>query len=249
MHLASTTVIRPCRAAFAAWCVFLANMSCTDGALRIWDDGNLASSSSTDETLFSTSGSTSSNGEAYTSTNASQDRSSGPESVSPPIPLPVDDFEDGDTRAASSLGWWYTQGDTTGEQNFRIEASGDEEGGAFSAHYSGFGFQVWGALLGLDFTPDEGQLDASAYTAMHFRARAGEASVTQVSARLLDPSGQFALDLELTTEWRDYELPFAALHAVDGGPQTLAASKLTQFHLFVFSAEYFDLWLDDFELR
>jgi hypothetical protein len=167
----------------------------------------------------------------------------------PAVPLLVDDFEDGDTRAASGLGWWYTQSDTTGQQTFQIETSGDAEAGAFSAHHSGFGFRVWGAMLGLDFTPAEGQLDASSYHVLHFRARLGEGSVAQVSARLLDPDGQYSRELELTTEWRDYELVFAELVTVDGSERSLDASRLTQFHLFIFSADYFDLWLDDFVFR
>lgn len=248
--------LEPCRltwfsrAAVAAGCVSLGNASCADGALQIWTIDNGPTASSTEEgTPFATSADPSSDVAAHSSTLGSQITSTGPTSESQPAPLLVDDFEDGDTRAASGLGWWYTQSDTTGEQNFRIESSGDARGGAFSAHYSGFGFQVWGALLGLDFTPDEGQVDARSYTAMHFRARVGEGSVTRVSARLLDPSGQYALELDLATEWREYVLPFASLLAVDGGEQRLDASMLTQLHLFVFSADYFDLWFDDFELR
>lgn len=235
------------RAGLLGGCI--GNLSCTDGALRLWDVRSVTPDAGAQDTSsFGTSEDTSSNGEGYTSMDGSR-TSTGSMTELPTTPLLVDDFEDGDTRAASGLGWWYTQSDTTGEQTLRIESSSDAGGGALAAHYSGFGFQVWGALLGLDFTPDEGHIDASRYTAMHFRARAGEGSVTRVSARLLDPTGQFVLDLELTNEWAEYALPFASLVAVDGGSRRLDASRLTQLHLFVFSADYFDLWLDDFELR
>lgn len=229
---------------------YAGNLSCTDGALRLWDPRSVASDSGAqDTTSFDTSEATSSNGDEYTRMADSLAPSIGTTTEPPPTPLLVDDFEDGDTRAASGLGWWYTQSDTTGEQTLNIESPSDAGAGARAAHYSGFGFQVWGALLGLDFTPDEGHFDASSYSAMHFRARVGEGSVTRVSARLLDPTGQFVLDLELTNEWAEYALPFASLVAVDGGSRRLDASRLTQLHLFVFSADYFDLWLDDFELR
>ncbi len=208
----------------------LVAVGCTDGVLQVWTTRGAETTAGTGSDGAPVSADTVSAG-----------------SEPPALPLLVDDFEDGDTRAASGLGWWYTQSDTTGQQTFQIETSGDAD--AFSAHYSGFGFQVWGAMLGLDFTPDEGQLDASNYDVLHFRARLGQGSVTQVSARLLDPDGQYSLELELSTEWRDYELAFADLAAVDGSERSLDASKLTQFHLFIFSADYFDIWLDDFVFR
>lgn len=245
--------------AVMAWaCV--ASAGCTDGALELWSTRGAASEVFTSEPIIAMDSTfTSSNGAEtsgrefvssgdQTPTHAGSDGASS-NATSTSAPFLVDDFEDGDTKAASGLGWWYTQSDTTGQQNFQIEASGDAEVGAFSAHYSGFGFQVWGALLGLDFTPGEGQMDVSDYRALHFRARAGEDSVTQMSARLLDPEGQYAVELELTTEWRDYELAFDALREVDGSPRPFDPTRLTQLHVFIFSSDYFDLWLDDFELR
>lgn len=215
-----------------------AGIGCTDGVMQVWTQrGSYAPAVTSPEQ----------SGEADTGVTVGE--TSVEQAVSTAAWLLVDDFEDGDTRAASGLGWWYTQSDTTGEQTLRIETAGDAERGAFSAHYSGFGFQVWGAMLGLDFTPDEGHLDARDHEVLHFRARVGGGSITQVSARLLDPEGQHSRELELTTEWREFELPFAELVAVDGGEQPLDASRLTQFHLFIFSADYFDLWLDDFGFR
>lgn len=208
---------------------------CTDGGLQVW---------TTRQPPVDTGW-----GDALASSDAVSSDAVSPDTESPTVPLLVDDFEDGDTRAASGLGWWYTQSDTTGQQTFQIEPSGNSAQGAFSAHYSGFGFRVWGAMLGLDFTPGEGQLDASNYGVLQFRARVAEGSVTQVSARLLDPDGQYSREIELTSEWRDYELVFAELVAVDGSERLLDASRLTQFHLFIFSADYFDLWLDDFVFR
>lgn len=217
----------------------ISSAGCTDGALEVWSTRGTASGADPSEPTASADSTATSSDAVSSSSGAGL----------PSAPLLVDDFEDGDTQASSGLGWWYTQSDTTGQQNFQIEASGDAETGAFSAHYSGFGFQVWGALLGLDFTPDEGHLDARNHRALHFRARAGEDSVTLVSARLLDPDGQYAVELELTTEWRDYELVFDSLLAVDGSAQPFDAARLTQLHIFVFSSDYFDLWLDDFEFR
>lgn len=226
------------------WCLVLVAPACTDGTLELWSrqplDQNTAESSATVDSI----------GMAASNSGDPADAASGGSSDAPLTgPFMVDDFEDGDTRARAGLGWWYTQSDTAGQQTFRVENPKEAARGAFSAHHSGFGFSIWGALFGLDFTQGEGALNASGLSALRFQARAGDDSVKHVSARLLDPDRQYAMELELSTEWREYRLPFEALVAVDDSGALLDASRLTQLHIFIFSADYFDLWLDDFVLE
>jgi hypothetical protein len=228
----------------ALWGPAFGAAACTDGTLQVWS-ARARSEGPADA------------GASMDSVNSTTSNSAVPpdaaDVVTTDVPLTgpflVDDFEDGDTRAQAGLGWWYTQSDTAGQQTFRVENPNDATRGAFCAHHSGFGFSIWGALFGLDFTQGEGALNASGLSALRFQARAGEDSVTRVSARLLDPDRQYAMELELSTEWREYTLPFQALVAVDGSGTLLDPSRLSQLHIFIFSAEYFDLWLDDFVLE
>src|SRR5687768_12445766 len=164
-------------------------------------------------------------------------------------PLLVDDFEDGDTLAANGFGWWYTQNDTTGEQVFSIETVADSNGGR-AAYSSGSGFEVWGALIGLDFTPGEGLYDARAFGGLRLRARAGADSVSAVSVRLIENAElQFARDVMLTTEWSEYYFAFSELTPVDDSGRVFDAARLAALQVFVFSSEPFAIWLDDVVLE
>src|SRR5688572_19818482 len=117
-------------------------------------------------------------------------------------PLVVDDFEDDDTRAENGFGWWYTTNDTTGSQVFSIEVADDGGRAAFSA---GSGFEVWGALIGLDFTQDEALYDARSFGGLRLRARVDAGSTSAVSVRLIESTElQFARDVTFTTEWDEY---------------------------------------------
>ncbi|HEU5077004.1 MAG TPA: hypothetical protein VFU02_22595, partial [Polyangiaceae bacterium] len=146
--------------------------------------------------------------------------------VVPPAraPLLVDDFEDGDTLAANGFGWWYTQNDTTGEQAFSIETVTDEDGGR-AAFSSGSGFEVWGALIGLDFTPGEGLYDARSFGGLRLRARVSADSISAVSVRLIENAElQFARDVMLTTEWTEYHFAFSELAPVNDSERAFDAA-------------------------
>ncbi len=180
-----------------------------------------------------------------TTSSTTQDGSGGSVS-SPEQELLVDDFEDQDTRAANGFGWWYATNDTAGDQDFRISEISDRASSHWAANTSGIGFDIWGALVGLDLTPGDGTFDASSFEAMRFWAKAGPQSVTHISARLLESSeSQFGLDIELQQQWTRYTLVFDELEAADGSSRTLDASRLAALQLFVFSPERFDFWIDD----
>jgi len=157
----------------------------------------------------------------------------------------IDDFEDGDTLANSSFGWWYTTNDTTGDQDFRIAAVFDRPEGTRAANSSGSGFEVWGALVGLDLTEGEGAYDARAFSELRFWARAAPDSVTALSARLIEGDTQFEKAIELSTDWREYVLEFQALSAVDGSGRAIDSSRLLALQFFVFSDQRFEFWIDD----
>lgn len=163
-----------------------------------------------------------------------------------PSELLVDDFEDGDTLASNGFGWWYSQNDTAGDQDFRIGELSDRAESTRAANSSGIGFDVWGALVGLDMTPGSGLYDASAFTQLRFWARAAPDTVTSLSARLLEGGEtQFETPIELGTEWRQYILRFDALSAVDGSDRLIDSSRIAALQIFVFSDQRFNFWIDD----
>lgn len=159
-------------------------------------------------------------------------------------PLLVDDFEDGDTLAENGFGWWYTTNDTTGAQAFSIETV-DTNGGR-AAYSAGSGFEVWGALIGLDFTPGEGVYDARSFGGFRLRARVDPGSISAVSVRLIENAElQFAGDVTFTTEWDEYHFAFSELVPVDDSGPALDPARLAALQVFVFSSEPFAIWLDD----
>jgi hypothetical protein len=163
-----------------------------------------------------------------------------------PSLLLVDDFEDGDTLASNGFGWWYSQNDTAGDQDFRISETSERPPSTRAANSSGIGFDLWGALLGLDLTPGDGMYDASAFAEVRFWAKAAPDSVTSLSARLLEGGElQFETVIELTTEWQEYVLAFDSVVPVDGSDRKVDASRLAAVQFFVFSADRFDFWIDD----
>lgn len=159
--------------------------------------------------------------------------------------LLIDDFEDGDTLANSGFGWWYTTNDTTGEQDFRIAEVFDRPEGTRAANSSGTGFDVWGALVGLDLTIGEGTYDARAFSELRFWARAAPDSVTAVSARLIEGDLQFEKAIELSADWQEYVLELRSLSAVDGSARVIDSSRLMALQFFVFSDQRFEFWIDD----
>jgi hypothetical protein len=165
--------------------------------------------------------------------------------VTSPSTLLIDDFEDGDTQALATDGWWYVVNDGAGEQRFGIEPT-SRSGSQLAAHTSGSGFRVWGAALGLDLTGYEHRYDASAFDELRFWARTG-ATPRDVSVTFLSGTGDhFALIVSLTTEWRQFVAPFAAAFPTEGDAnRSLDTTDLEALQFFMLTDAAFDLWLDD----
>lgn len=160
-------------------------------------------------------------------------------------PLLIDDFEDGNTQALAPPSWWYVVNDTTANQVFQVEPEGSS---GHAAHTWGDTFTAWGAGIGLDLRSESEDFDASAFTELRFRARAAPTSHRTLAVHLLESSStHFILEVELTTEWQTYVIPFAQTRAdVGGDARVLDRERLSALQLFLFYPERFDIWLDDF---
>jgi hypothetical protein len=172
--------------------------------------------------------------------------SSGAPGAVPSAPFVLDDFEDGDTQSSSiPEGYWYFTPDGTCSGAFSIEPTPERAPNTHAIRFRGGGCTAWGALLGLDLGGAGPSFDASSLDALRLSARAEAGSVTALSVSLLDPQ-HFDVTLELGTDWRDVSLPFGDFTFNDNGAEEpFDTSGLTHLQFFVFSAEPFDIWLDD----
>lgn len=184
----------------------------------------------------------------------------------------IDDFEDGDDAIrehAGRSGIWYVANDGFGPQTPRAEqpllpvglkpARGASKRGL---HTTGGPFGVWGALIGTALALDGDEVlpyDLSGYSGVRLWLRAGSqapgvaqvARVNFVTPATKDPpSDHFGVDIELTPEWQQVEVPFESLEQLGFG-FPLPAPDLTQvlaLQFFFERTQAFDLWVDDIEL-
>jgi hypothetical protein len=224
----------------------LTTFACFDADLHNFAPKQTTSSGTGLGSTEATAATTGSGGSTSSSTSPTPSVAATTAAAGSPSLLLVDDFEDGDTLASNGFGWWYSQNDTAGDQDFRISETSERPPSTRAANSSGIGFDLWGALLGLDLTPGDGMYDASAFAEVRFWAKAAPNSVTSLSARLLEGAElQFETVIELTTEWQEYVLAFDSVVPVDGSDRKLDASRLAAVQFFVFSADRFDFWIDD----
>jgi endoglucanase len=188
----------------------------------------------------------------------------------------VDDGEDGNNQTppnAGRGGYWYTFKDA-GTTTIDPQA-GAYGGGAFTmsegGHASSWAARIHGKIgtgsvvfagIGVNFVDPKGQYDASQFTGVSFWAKRGADSTGKVRLKVpdanTDPEGgvctecfnDFGADLTLTTEWKQYVVPFKAMRQLSGwgAPHKphVSADKLygLQWQVQVPSARY-DIWLDD----
>ncbi|HEX7669371.1 MAG TPA: hypothetical protein VF395_07310 [Polyangiaceae bacterium] len=190
----------------------------------------------------------------------------------------IDDGEDTNNQSVVQKGrggYWYTFADKTGGTSVTptagdlggvfTMAAGGAQASAFSARMTGkigAGNVVF-AGMGLNFTDPKGPYDASAYRAITFWAKRGEGTGKvrlKVPSPDTDPDGKvctecfndFGADLELTTEWAKYVVPFSAMKQMSGWgsprPAAITPSKLygVQFQVNAPGAS-FDVWVDDLQ--
>jgi endoglucanase len=172
-------------------------------------------------------------------------------------------------------GYWYTFVDkagssitpTAGEQGGIFEmAPGGANGTKFAANMRGSigGGGTLFAGMGLNFTDPKGPYDASRYQGIAFYAKKAGDSTGSVRLKVpdsnTDPEGKvctecfndFGSDLELTTEWQRYVVPFSRMRQMQGWGSPIVASVNTkeiygvQFQVNKPGAS-FDIWVDEIE--
>jgi hypothetical protein len=143
----------------------------------------------------------------------------------------------------------------------------------YAAQTSGYGFSVWGAGMGFNFTNPRAAYDASAYTGFVFWGRIGstvgsaDGGVAAIRLNVPDAntdsqgdvcttcSDYFGVNLTFTTEWKEFTVLFSDLAQVGWGSPYELALDATQVYAcqFLITTESadgnagarFDLWIDD----
>ena len=195
-----------------------------------------------------------------------------------PNPLMIDDFEDGDSAILvqqGRSGSWYAANDGQGIQTPRnglpvmpspLETPrGTSQHGA---HTFGGPFASWGALIGTTFATSGNSpapYDVSSYRGLRFWVRYGGAlpsSVTKVRLVLRTPGtivgggctvcgDHFGIEIPLTAQWVQFEVPFSTLQQIGYGRPLLTSPDLKRAMglelQFPVNAS-FDFWIDDVEL-
>ena len=165
----------------------------------------------------------------------------------PTAPLLIDDFEDGDMRAKSPLGWWYPVNDSTGTQGTGIEPV---VGGAsvYSLRTHGSGFTEWGAAVGVDLAGESTPLNALGYARLCFVARVETGSSSSIQVHFLrDPGVHYQREVSLSEAWSRYCLPLTDFIGVD--QDVLMPDELIALQFFFSPKDSFELWLDDVGLE
>jgi endoglucanase len=185
----------------------------------------------------------------------------------------IDDCEDGNNQVAPNKGrsgYWYTFMDKAGSTTTPAAggtftmSKGGANGSGQAARVSGKigGGNIVYAGVGFNFIDPKGAYNASAYKGISFWAKVGEGSVKSVRLKVpdvdTDPDGKvcsecfndFGTDLELTTTWTKYTVPFSSMGQLQGWgsphPGAIVPSKLygVQWQVNSPGASY-DLWVDD----
>ncbi len=149
------------------------------------------------------------------------------------------------------------------------------EESTFSAYTQGSGFTLWGSVLNVTMhsafpTYEETPTyDASAYSGVSFWAKVGAGKTKFVRIRYIsadtDPRGgvctdpassppiseacfdHFSVDLQLTTEWKYYHVPFADFTQDNSGKHfdAINLEKAYTFEFVLGTNTDFELWVDD----
>jgi len=192
----------------------------------------------------------------------------------------IDDLEDGSGRICDGSGrtgvWYVFHDDAPGKQwpsvtppGIAIETSlipGGRGASKRAIHTYGSGFATWGAGVGLDLNFDganHGLYDASGYQGIHFWARTGNGSHSNVRVRISTASttavkyggtcesgaptecvGPVGVYLRLEPEWLEYTVSFAELDLFTQPKFSAELDRLTNIQFMSQEAD-FDFWVDD----
>ena len=191
----------------------------------------------------------------------------------------LDDCEDGNNQILTSAGrggYWYTYADKTGST---IVPPAGDTGGTFAmseggAHGSALAARMQGTVgrggivyvgMGFSFVDPKGPYDASKFKGIAFFAKTGPKSTPAIRVKVPDVNtdkdgkvctecyNDFGVDLNLTTAWKRYVVPFAGMSQLAGwgAPHTASidTSKLYGIQWQVASpGSAYDVWIDDPEL-
>lgn len=164
----------------------------------------------------------------------------------PSLPMLIDDFEDGDTRAKEPLGWWYPVNDGKGAQGFGIEPASLAPTGVYALRTHGSGFQDWGAAVGVDLVGELGPLDLRSGRELCFVARIEAASSSSVQVHLLSAAQHYTHDASLSETWTRYCLALTDFRSLN--QEALVPTQLIALQYFFPPTEPFAFWLDDVEV-
>jgi len=182
----------------------------------------------------------------------------------------IDDFEDGDEKAAALAGrdgsWWISKADhatiavPAGEPKPSAGGAADSK---FGLHFVGKtdNADPWGAAAGVNFLASGGFYDASKYAGVTFKIKSSKPNL-DVRLKILDanthPDGgacskecfnAFGRELILGTEWKDVTLMWSELtQQSDWGiprPPMVEVAKLKDMEWQIWPGTEFDLWIDD----
>lgn len=187
--------------------------------------------------------------------------------------FPIDDFEDGDNQVlllAGRDGYWFTSNDgsSPGKQTPDPRAPANPEllvpphGASTRAmHTTGSGFNIWGALVGLNFHADgTGALpyNVGAYQGLIFSAKLGRNGALSKARLALTNSDtlygctvcddHFGTTVTVGNEFQAIRVPFADLKQAGFGKPLLTTFDATRVYALQLSwtkGQVFDLWIDD----
>jgi hypothetical protein len=164
----------------------------------------------------------------------------------PTLPLLIDDFEDGDTRARAPLGWWYPINDETGTQGFGIEPVNGDAESVYALRTHGSGFQSWGAAVGVNLIGEAGAPDLRSYQQLCFEARVEAAGSTAIEVHFLRAESHYIHQLSLTDQWSRHCVRLVDFVGLSGMP--LVPDQLQALQFFFAPGSPFAFWLDDVEV-
>ncbi len=158
----------------------------------------------------------------------------------------LDDFEDGNLKAAEPAGWWYGVSDGTGTQAVTIvsEASAPPRPsgeGAFVLEVASADFTEWGSALGVDV----GLFEFG--DALELRFSVAASRPVEISLHAIDGSEtHFTNDFSVDTEWTTVRIRLERLLVVEGATvRRIDLGTLQELQWFLFDGEPTTLWFDD----
>src|SRR4051812_10063321 len=182
----------------------------------------------------------------------------------------IDDLEDPNnqiTKSGGRDGYWWSAADPKGS-TIEMQTTEPGAGGSeLAMHISGTTVpgkpeeDAWGVQLGVNFVSQGMFYDASKYAGIAFKAKVAPNSTRKARFKIADINthkdagictacwNHFGKDLTMTTEWKEYQVTFAAADQEPGWgdprPAAITPSKLIALNWQVGPGQSYDIWIDD----